>query len=366
MIILLKRIALVIICAFTCSWIVACGGGDQEEEKTEKELYAMEEADQIAYLDKKIEANPNLPSLYVRRGELRLKEEEYQAAIADFKEALKLDSTNKWAWYKMAKAQRKTGNVVQLISSGLKAKNLGLKDQGLYTLLGEGYFLLKKYDRALLYLNNSLKMNPYEPSAYYYKGLVYREKGDTARAISSFQTTIEQEPNFFDAYNTLAETLMKQGKWRTAQEYLETGLSRVPAEGIMNYNLGVVLQQTGHGDSSKQYYRKALAEEPQLADAAFNLATLFFQKRTYDSAAVYYDKAWKANPGMYKAAFQYALSLDYLGKDERARSIYEQLAADQRNPYQGKAERVLRKFQRSRTTTPKRATTSKEDTVSTN
>lgn len=343
MIIAAKRYV-VLACALVFSLLNGACQKEKEKEHQEVDLMSASE-DQLAYLDKKIEENPNLPSLYVKRGDLRLEDQEHQAAIADFKEALKLDSTNKWAWYKMGKTYRQTGSVVNALKAAKKAEQFGLKDQGLFTLLGECYFLLKKYDKALLYLNNSLKMNPYEPEGYYYKGLVYRETGDTAKAISSFQTAIEQEPGFFDAYNTLAETFMKQGNWKAAQEYLETGLTIKADDGVMYYNLGVVLQHQGNADSARIYYKKALDLQPKFADAAFNFATLYFQQKIYDSAAHFYNQAWKARPGMYKAAFQYALSLDYTGKDAEAKGIYEQLAEDERNPFQRKAQLLLRKFQ---------------------
>ena len=49
-----------------------------------------------------------------------------------------------------------------------------------------------------------MRVDPYEVKAYYFKGLNFKEIGDFEKAISQFQTTVEQDPYHIDAYEQLA------------------------------------------------------------------------------------------------------------------------------------------------------------------
>lgn len=67
------------------------------------------------------------------------------------------------------------------------------------------YFLLPKprYNLAIDTYNKVLKLDIQNADAYFYKGLIFKETGDTAKAISSFQTCTEVDPDYYDAYMQL-------------------------------------------------------------------------------------------------------------------------------------------------------------------
>jgi tetratricopeptide (TPR) repeat protein len=47
---------------------------------------------------------------------------------------------------------------------------------------------------AINEINEVLKLEKSNPKAYYLKGVIYKESGDTSLAVSSFMTAIEQDP----------------------------------------------------------------------------------------------------------------------------------------------------------------------------
>ena len=64
----------------------------------------------------------------------------------------------------------------------------------LFTLERELHYLYRKHEESLKDLNNVLRVDPYEAKAYYFKGLNFKELGDFEKAVSQFQTTVEQDP----------------------------------------------------------------------------------------------------------------------------------------------------------------------------
>ena len=66
--------------------------------------------------------------------------------------------------------------------------------------LGELYYFVKQYENAFAKINQALKVNENLAKAYYLKGSIYREIGDTGKAISSLETTIEQDNKNYGAF----------------------------------------------------------------------------------------------------------------------------------------------------------------------
>ena len=56
--------------------------------------------------------------------------------------------------------------------------------------LAELFFLVRQYEIAITNINKALKIDENMANAYYLKGSVFKEMGDTAKAISSLQTAI--------------------------------------------------------------------------------------------------------------------------------------------------------------------------------
>jgi tetratricopeptide (TPR) repeat protein len=73
------------------------------------------------------------------------------------------------------------------------------KNDSLKVLAGQYRLYVKDYDQSLKYLNEALKLDVFNARAYFLKGIVYKEKKDINKAISSLQTAVEQYPEFYDA-----------------------------------------------------------------------------------------------------------------------------------------------------------------------
>src|SRR5204863_8321405 len=98
----------------------------------------------------------------------------------------------------------------QAISSFEKSIALDPKNITAELKLAELFLLLKKYQQSLDHADNALRIDKTNAKAYFIKGFMFKETGDTARAISSFQTAVEQNPGYFDAYIQLGNLLTRK------------------------------------------------------------------------------------------------------------------------------------------------------------
>jgi len=128
-------------------------------------------------LTNEIEQQPNDPRLYAQRGALFYEEEGYDEAIKDLKKALSYDSTN------VIYPER--------VPTLLK--------------LCEFQLILKKHDESINTINNILKVEPLNANAFFMLGLNFKELGNVDRAIGSFQTAVENDPDLVDAWINLGQ-----------------------------------------------------------------------------------------------------------------------------------------------------------------
>ena len=76
---------------------------------------------------------------------------------------------------------------------------------------GRVVFLPEGLSQAIESANNALRLNDRLARAYSIKGFVYKESGDTAKAISSFQTVLELDPENHDTQRELGRIFAAKG-----------------------------------------------------------------------------------------------------------------------------------------------------------
>src|SRR5690606_20198646 len=93
---------------------------------------------------------------------------------------------------------------------------------------------LDNFAKADYYISSSLRIDPYSPDPYFTRGLIYRsDYYITGReeswkiAVSSFQTAIEQEPDYYEAYVELGVMHAEKGD-SIALEYYNSALDIYP------------------------------------------------------------------------------------------------------------------------------------------
>ncbi len=135
-------------------------------------------------------------------------------------------------------------------------------------------------DRAILYFERSVALDPDYASAYAQRGLAYELKADYLsvpelyeRALASLDRALVLRPGFVQAHRSRASVLLALGREQEALTAVERALVLDPGAASAYQTLGRI-HFIGFGDfaGAAEYYEKALALNPQAGWAALQLA----------------------------------------------------------------------------------------------
>lgn len=281
----------------------------------------------IEQLTERIIEAPGNKELYIERGLLHKEAANYEAAMNDFDRALVIDSTFSDAYYQRGNLHFRDQQFDKALADYQRCVAETPNHTDCLMRLGEMHVHLRNYKQAIETINEALRVDGQLPQAYYLKGRVYKETGDTVLAASSYQTAIEVEPDFYDAYIEVGLLYASAGS-DLAIEYYKTATEIRPGSIEAWYNLAIFLQSTGFRDRSR--YREALniydrisGLSPDNATAPYNKGFIHLEYlQHYDSAALYFTEATELFPGYYQAHYNRGLALESLGKAEKALSAY--------------------------------------------
>ena len=243
-----------------------------------QKVHNLTPSQQLREVSAAIDQDPANAALYQRRTLLNLTLRHGPAAVADAEQFLRLDGPKAPNYLLRAKAYFLVGNLKKAQADADEAADLSYDGADLPQLQGELAFVARRYQPAIEYFNEVLKKSPFEERAYYYKGMVYLETGDTTRAISNFQTATEQAPTMADAYSQLASIYNARRDFATARQYISAGLRTSPDDGSLYYNAAVGQALQARLDSALQLFTKAARLDTTQYLAHFNAAYLHYQR----------------------------------------------------------------------------------------
>jgi tetratricopeptide (TPR) repeat protein len=118
-------------------------------------------------------------------------------AIQYYKNAIAIQPQSREAWYDLAKFYQDTNDWNNALNT---YNNLLIFDSenysALYNIAVVNMIGLKKYDNAIVKLNESIKYNPKYVEAYYARGVCYLRKDNTKSAIDDFRACLALVPNY--------------------------------------------------------------------------------------------------------------------------------------------------------------------------
>jgi tetratricopeptide (TPR) repeat protein len=336
------------------SCLFACSGNEKSQEKMVSLKTPTDPADaRVARLSEAIEKDPKNVALISQRSKLYLEIKQFEKALADAEKAISLDNSNGEFYFLKAKAQRGLNRLEAALNSAKTAETKNFASPELFILEGEIFLIIKQYQKAIDYLNQALKLSSFNEYAYFYKGLVYAESGDTARAISNLQTAVEQNPEFVDSYNELAKIHTAKKQFKEAHQYLESGIRFEPGNSFLHYNEGVNLVAQHYPDSAVTSFKLALSTDSAMYMARYNLGVIAYNKNQFADAVSNFEKVLKFENKLPQLNLLLADSYEKAGRKEDAIKYYNEVL--QKTPDNVYAQKALRRLNKI---TPKNGTDS--------
>ena len=196
------------------------------------------------------------------------------------------------------------------------------KNANCYVKLAQIQQLLDNYDECIELVDSALQINRQLPDAYFLKGLTFelrRSKGDTTLAISSYQTSIELDPNFYDSYIRLGN--LHAAKYDSlAIQYYKSAIELQSERIEAHYNLAIYLQNSERFDAAMERYDRILEIDPNSYLALFNQGYLLLvYADQYTQAEQKFTKSIELHPSYTEAHHNRGLCYKNLGQYKLAR-----------------------------------------------
>jgi tetratricopeptide (TPR) repeat protein len=189
--------------------------------------------------------------------------------VNDWKRAITLDSTTaRWRiglgdlYFRkvdLPKAEVQFNKAVQLAPDSTTAR---LK-------LAEIRLLRGAYTEAMQMANEALRLDDQNARAYFLKGWIHREAGDTALAISSYRTAVERDRDFYEAYIALGLIHAAKGD-PLALQYYNSAVELRPNSVEAWYDRGMYAQESGSDSLALACYARIKEIDPNNPTAWYN------------------------------------------------------------------------------------------------
>jgi tetratricopeptide (TPR) repeat protein len=305
------------------AFLSSCGTKKKNDEKAATDSTAAKVATPVDELTEKIKADLGNPELYSTRAKYYLAEKKFTPAMNDINKAISIDSTKADYFLTMANIHFATMNIPKSEEAFQKAISIDNKNIEAYLKLAEMYLYLKKYKESIQNANEALKVDPHLAKAYFLKGYVMAESGDTSRAISNYQTCVEQEPAYYDAFMQLGLIYSRRLK-PLAVEYLNKALALRPSSTEVIYARGLFYQESGDIDRAVADYNKILEIDPNYKDAYYNLGYIEVNyRKNYQKGIEFFTKAIEKDKYYAQAFYNRGYCYEMLGDKQKAMADYK-------------------------------------------
>jgi len=138
------------------------------------------------------------------------------AAIEACTAVIFLDPTNDGAFVNRGIAYRRIGDYERALSDYDQAIRLNPAAADAFNNRGNAYRELHEFDKAIGDYDEAIRLNPKYAHAYNNRGVIYLEMGDPVRAAADFDEAIARDPEYANAYRNRGLARTDQGLFDSA------------------------------------------------------------------------------------------------------------------------------------------------------
>ena len=182
------------------------------------------------------------------RGVAHYFKDDYEAAIKDYDEAIKLDPRASRAFTNRGAAYKKLGRNEQALADESEAIKLDPLVPEYFDNRGLSYADNGDYDRAIADYNEAIRLAP-QANFLTNRGDSYQFKGELDRAIADYDRALKLNPGFYKAYNNRGAAFRRKGDLERAIADYEQALRVNPQLDSAAENLAAVRQELDRRDN---------------------------------------------------------------------------------------------------------------------
>lgn len=268
----------IIFCLLGTLIIISCKGGEEKKDGPQPTGDAL-----VDQLTQQLQNTPEDIDLLFQRASVYYEKDEYESSIQDLQKAMSIDSLqpkiyhlladNYLDYYRSREALDMMEKVVRLFPDRIPSL---LK-------LSEMQMILNQYENSVFTVNEILRLSPQNNEAYFMLGMNFRAMGDVDRAINSFQTAVENDPEMIDAWLILGELHEKKGS-KDAIKFYNNAVNVAPDKPEALHSKAFYLQNNEDIPGALEIYKEIIIKNPNYADAYLNSGILYMEIDSLDRA----------------------------------------------------------------------------------
>src|SRR5215813_5423771 len=240
----------------------------------------------------------------VSQGNTSVNNRDYDRAIADYSDAIRLIPTNAPAFFARGNAYASNGDPDRASSDFSEAICLDPQHADAFNNRGQEYANKREYDRAISDYNEAIRLYPAyantQAASWAFNNRGNADKAEYDRVISGFNEAIRL--NSAAAFNNRGVAYAKKREYdRAISDYNEAIRLNSNYAYAFN-NRGGAYAEKREYDRSISDYNEAIRLDPKYAYAFNGRGVAYFRKRDYDRAIADYNEAIRLDP-QYANAF---------------------------------------------------------------
>jgi len=248
---------------------------------------------------------------------------EFSSAAQLLKLAVQKDSQTVLLQHQLADAYLEGLESRQALETMEKAAISFPKSTETLLKLSEFQLILRRYDKALQTLQQVHDLHPSNAMAFFIKGMVRKELGDSTGAILEFQYATREDPSLIDAWINAGQLAQALGH-DNALSFFQAGL-RIDPDNLLLLS-ALASSHAGHGRSNEAIatYRRMISIDNDYSRAYFDLGLLYLDLDSLKKSHDHFNMAIETEPLFGRAYFYRGLTSELLNLPREALSDYKQ------------------------------------------
>ena len=228
----------------------------------------------IGNINKQIKSNPQNAELYYSRGLILDQMQQFTLAAADLHKAIELDAKQVRYYLIFADINISAHHVDVAVDYLKRAKKLEPENREIRMKLAKAYLYLKEYESVLIETNEVLAVDRNNANCFLLQGMVWKEKGDTAKAINTYKLSADADPDNYEIQMQLGLLNDFHNK-KLAEKYFLNAIRLDSNKYEANYALAMHYQNNNEIKKAIKQYNKLILLDPQNAQPYYNLGCVY-------------------------------------------------------------------------------------------
>jgi tetratricopeptide (TPR) repeat protein/serine/threonine protein kinase len=241
-------------------------------------------------------APQDTPDMHIQRGADYARKGDYDRAIDEYTQAIRLRPDDAGAFYSRGDAYNGKGDYDRAIEDFTQA--IALKPDFAMAVNGRGVSWDSKgdYDRAIEAYTQAIRLKPDYAEAFYNRAGAYRRDGRDDLALQDYSEAIRLKPDFAVAFNNRGNVYRAKGQYDRAIADYSDAIRIDPGFTIALKNRADVHVGKGDYDRALEDYSQAITIAPDFAVAYKGRGDVHYRKGQYDRAIPDYSEATRLDP----------------------------------------------------------------------